>query len=215
MPQFNSPVPRRYNTLRLLGYDYNSTWQLCAISLVTDFRRPLFADVNMAKGVLTSLLSNETLERMRLRAFTLMPNHLHFLAGVRDPKKNLPDLIGFLKSYTTQLYWKRSREVVETGQVILPSTCVTKTTLKESQPLISALIEWRATLRPEVVELTNWPNVKFEHFLKKRLWQTRLYDHVIRNDLDLQENLDYIAMNQVREGYVRHPQFYPYAGFLL
>ena len=52
-------------------------------------------------------------------------------------------------------------------------------------------------------------------FLKKRLWQTRLYDHVIRNDVDLQENLDYIAMNPVREGYVRHPQVYPYTGFLL
>ena len=25
MPEFNSPVPRRYNSLRLLGYDYNST----------------------------------------------------------------------------------------------------------------------------------------------------------------------------------------------
>jgi len=215
MPEFNSPVPRRYNSLRLLGYDYNSTWQLCAVSLVTDLRRPLFADVNMAKGVLKPLLSNETLERMRLRAFTLMPNHLHFLAGVRDPEKNLPDLIGFLKSYTTQLYWKRSREVVQTGQVVLPSTCVTKSSVKESGPLISALMEWRTTLRPEVVELRNWPNVKPEHFLKKRLWQTRLFDHVIRNDVDLQENLDYIAMNPVREGYVTQPQFYPYTGFLL
>ena len=36
----------------------------------------------------------------------------------------------------------------------------------------------------------------------------------IRNDFDLQENLDYIAMNPVREGYVTQPQFYPYTGFL-
>jgi hypothetical protein len=50
MPQFDFPAPRRYNTLRLLGYDYNSTCELCAISLVTDLRRPLFADVNMAKS---------------------------------------------------------------------------------------------------------------------------------------------------------------------
>jgi len=75
-------------------------------------------------------------------------------------------------------------------------------------------MEWRATLRPEVVQLKNWPRVKPEHFLKKRLWQTRLFDHVIHNDIDLQENLDYIAMNPVREGYVTHPQFYPYTGFL-
>jgi hypothetical protein len=28
------------------------------------------------------------------------------------------------------------------------------------------------------------------------------------------ENLDYIAMNPVKEGYVAYPQFYPYTGFL-
>jgi REP element-mobilizing transposase RayT len=214
MPQFDFPFPRRYNTLRLLGYDYNSMWQLCAISLITDLRRPLFADMKLSKSVLASLLSAETLKQMRLRAFTLMPNHLHFLAGVRQPEKNLPSLIGNFKSYTTQLYWKRSREIVDSGELSLPSACVTKSDLKESRPLIAALMDWRATLRPETVELKNWPNAKPGHFLKKHLWQTGLFDHVIRNDSDLQENLDYIAMNPVREGYVTHPQFYPYTGFL-
>jgi REP element-mobilizing transposase RayT len=215
MPQFGFPYPRRYNTLRLLGYDYNSTWQLCAISLVTDLRRPLFADVIMAKRVLSSLLSDQTFEHMRVRAFTLMPDHLHFLAGVRDAEKKLPNLIGFFKSYTTQQYWKRSHEIIQTGQVVLPSTFVTKSGERESRPLLSALMDWRATLRPEVVQLNNWPNVKVEHVLRKHLWQTRLYDHVIRNDFDLQENLDYIAMNPVRGGYVTRPQFYPYTGFVL
>ena len=214
MPQFDFPFPRRYNTLRLLGYDYNSVWRLCAISLVTDLRRPLFADMKLSKSVLASLLSAENLKHMRLRAFSLMPNHLHLLAGVRQPEKNLPSLIGNFKSYTTQLYWKRSQEIVDSGELSLPSTCVTKSGLKESRPLIAALMDWRATLRPEVVELKNWPNPKPGHFLKKRLWQTGLFDHVIRNDSDLQENLDYIAMNPVREGYVTHPQFYPYTGFL-
>jgi len=214
MPQFDFPVPRRYNTLRLLGYDYNSTWQLCAISLVTDLRRPLFADVRMAKSVLACLLCDQTLEQMRLRAFTLMPDHLHFLAGVRNPDKKLPNLIGLFKSFTTQQYWKLSRQIINCKEVVLPSSYLMKATTKESRPLISALMDWRATLRPEVVELKNWPKVKPELFLKKRLWQTRIWDHVIRNDFDLQENIDYIAMNPVREGYVAYPQFYPYTGFL-
>ena len=164
--------------------------------------------------MLKVLLSDQTLEHLRLRAFTLMPNHLHFLAGVREPEEQLPNLIGLFKSYTTQQYWKRSREIIKAGQVTLASNCVTKATPKESRPLISALMDWRATLRPEVLELKNWPKVKPEYFLKKRLWQRGLFDHVIRNDFDLQENLDYIAMNPVREGYVTHPQFYPYTGFL-
>ena len=151
---------------------------------------------------------------MRLRAFTLMPNHLHFIAGVREPEKKLPNLIGMFKSYTTQQYWKRSREVVETGQVILPSTCVNKSGPTEGRLLIASLMDWRTNLRSEVVELKNWPRVKPEHFLRKRLWQTRMFDHIIRNDFDLQENLEYIAMNPVREGYVKVPQFYPYTAFL-
>lgn len=71
------PYPRRYNSLRLLGYGYDSIFQLCAITMVSDLRRPLFADVSLAKGVLASLLSDQTLKYMRVRAFTLMPDHLH------------------------------------------------------------------------------------------------------------------------------------------
>lgn len=94
MPQFDFPHPRRYNTLRLLGYEYNSPYQLCAISLVTDLRRPLFADVKLAKSLLACLLSNQTVDHLRVRAFTLMPDHLHLLAGVRQPEKNVSGLIG-------------------------------------------------------------------------------------------------------------------------
>ena len=215
MPQFEFTLPRRYNSLRLLGYGYNSTWQLCAISLITELRRPLFADVNMAKCVLKCLLSKQTLEYMRLRAFTLMPNHLHFIAGVREAEKRLPKLVGMFKGYTTQQYWNRSREIAESGRVTLPSTCIRKSDREEDSPLIASLTEWRATLRPEMVQLKNWPSVEPEYFRKKRLWQRNMFDHVIRNDFDLQENLDYIAMNPVREGYVSVPHFYPYTGFLL
>jgi len=216
MPHFaDFPFLRRYNSLRLLGCDYHSVYQLCAISLVTELRRPFFADIILAKTVLASLISDETLDYMRVRAFTLMPDHLHFLAGVRQPEFYLPNLIGRFKSYTTQQYWKRSREIVECGSVCLPSASVSRTDPIEARPLLTSLMDWRATLRPEVVLLKNWPRPTAGHFLKKRLWQTRLFDHVIRNDSDLRENLEYIAMNPVKAGYVSRPQFYPFTGFLV
>ena len=103
VPYFDDfPHPCRYNTLRLLGYDYTSVHRLCAITLVTDSRRCVFADVQLAKSVLACLLSDETLTYMRLRAFTLMPNHLHLLAGIREPEINLSNLIGNFKSYTNE-----------------------------------------------------------------------------------------------------------------
>ena len=212
MPQFDH-YPRRYNSLRLLGYEYNSIYQLCALTLVTELRRPLFADIKLAKSVLTCLLSDTTLDYLRVRAFTLMPDHLHLVAGVRQSEANLGILVGRFKSYTTQVYWARGQEIIKTGEVILPAGEVNKSDEPNARPVLSALFEWRAALRPEVVNLKKWPRIEPAHFLKKRLWQPRFFDHVIRNDDDLRHNLNYIAMNPVHAGYVTHPQFYPYTGF--
>ena len=154
------------------------------------------------------------LVNLDLRAFTLMPEHLHLLAGVRKPDFNLSRLIGNFKSFTTQLYWNRSREIVASGAGAPPSQSVNKSDVKNSRGLMSALVEGRATLLPEVVELKNWPAIRPENFLKKHLWQAKFFDHVIRNDQDLTDNLEYIAMNPVRAGHVTRPYFYPYTGFL-
>lgn len=213
MPQFKS-YRRRYNSLRLLGYEYNSIFQLCAITLVTELRRPVFADIKLAKSVLACLLSEQTLDYMRVRAFTLMPDHLHLLAGIREPESNLSTLIGRFKSYTTQSYWDCSREILQSRQVSLPPKCAANTDPATVRSVLSALLEWRATLRPEVVALKNWPAANAGHFMKKRLWQTHFFDHVIRNDDDLRNNIEYIAMNSVKAGYVTHPEFYPYTAFL-
>ena len=215
MPQFDHiAYPSRYNSLRLLGYDYTSTRKLCAITLVSDLRKPVFADMLLAKAILTTLLSPATLEKMELRAFTLMPDHLHLVAGISSPKLDIPNIIGGFKSFTTQLYWKRSQEIVASGEISLPSQNVSKSDVRESRALMQALFDGQVTLRPEVVELKNWPTVQPGDFLKKHLWQARFFDHVIRNDKDLRENLNYIAMNPVRAGYVSRSCFYPYTGFL-
>jgi len=215
MPQFDYVTyPSRYNSLRLLGYDYASTRKLCAITLVTDVRRPLFADMPLAKAILTCLLSPQTLTKLQLRAFTLMPDHLHLLAGISSPDLDIPNVIGGFKSFTTQLYWKRSQEIFASGEISLPSQNVSKADVRESRALVPALLNGQLTLRPEVVELKNWPSVRSESFVKKHLWQARFFDHIIRNDNDLRENLEYIAMNPVRAGYVSQSCFYPYTGFL-
>ncbi len=214
MPHFDdAPFPCRYNSLRLLGYDYTSI-RLCAITLVTDSRRPVFADMGLAKRVLACLLSDVTRKQLYVRAFTLMPDHLHLLAGVRQPEFDLRSVIGKFKSFSTQLYWKRSREIVSSAQLSLPSSSVKQNDIQEAKPLLRALADWQATIRPEVVRLSNWPSPQPAAFLSKHLWQPGFFDHVIRNEKDLQENLNYIALNAVRAGYVAQPYFYPYTGFL-
>jgi hypothetical protein len=98
-------------------------------------------------------------------------------------------------------------------QIELPPKKVVKSDPREARPLLQAVMDWRAAIRPEVVELKNWPNVRPEMFMTKQLWQDSMYDHIIRNDADLRETVKYIAMNPVKRGYVKVPQFYPFTGF--
>src|SRR6266496_326206 len=161
------PYPRRYNSLRLLGFDYASTSALYFVTVDTDSSRPVFGDIKLAKAILGALLNSQTQARIRMQAYTLLPDHLHLLAGVREG----------------------------------------------GRPLSAALMEWRAALIPEAMEMKNWPRVLPEHFLGKHLWHTKFNDHIIRNDADLRETIEYIAQNPVKRGYVSKPQFYPFTGF--
>ena len=207
------PYPRRYNSLRLLGFDYSSPTALYFLTIDTDSSRPVFGDVKLAKSILSALLHDQTRARVRLLAYTLLPDHLHLLAGVKEAGKNLSATLGAFKSYTTQLYWKRSREIAEQQRVALPASSVERASHVEARLLLTALVEWRAALRPESVEIRNWPRVQPEHFLGKHLWHNSFNDHIIRNDGDLRETVEYIALNPVRRGYVSRPQFYPFTGF--
>jgi len=215
MPHFSdSPYPTRYNSLRLLGHDYASPSDLYFVTMVTGQSRPVFGDLKLAKSILRILLGAEANLKVRIPAFTLLPNHFHFLTGMGNSGIELPSFLGRFKSLTTREYWKRSRQIVVEGRPIeLPPRTVRKSEPLESKQILKAVMEWRATIRPEVIELKNWPNVTTDMFLSKQLWQDSMYDHVIRNDADLRETLEYIARNPVKRGYVKVPQFYPFTGF--
>jgi len=210
-PEF--PYPRRYNSLRLLGHDYRSTSDLYFLTVDTDSSRPVFGDIVLAKSILAALLHDTTQARVRLHAYTLLPDHFHVLAAVKEAGKNLSMALGAFKSYTTQLYWKRSREIVEANQVALPQPLVNRSDPRKERALLTALMEWRAVLRPEAMEIKNWRPVHPEQFSSKQLWHTKFNDHIIRNDADLKETVEYIVMNPVKRGYVTKPQYYPFTGF--
>ena len=48
---------------------------------------------------------------------------------------------------------------------------------------------------------------------EERIWQRRFWDHLIRDDLDLQRHLDYIHWNPVKHGYVNRAIDWPYSTF--
>jgi putative transposase len=48
---------------------------------------------------------------------------------------------------------------------------------------------------------------------ERGLWQRRFYDHVIRDQADLQRHVDYIHINPVKHGYVARPADWPHSSF--
>ena len=110
------PFPRRYNSLRLIGFDYTSQSSLYFITMNTDSSRPVFGDLQFAKTTIGSLLDPRTTARMRVHAYSLLPDHLHLLASVRELGKSISALLGAFKSYTTQQYWKRGQRSLSGNQ---------------------------------------------------------------------------------------------------
>lgn len=48
---------------------------------------------------------------------------------------------------------------------------------------------------------------------EKGIWQRRYWEHVIRDDADLERHVDYIHFNPVKHGYVGRVCDWPYGSF--
>lgn len=49
---------------------------------------------------------------------------------------------------------------------------------------------------------------------RMNFWQMRFWDHIIRDEVDLQRHLDYIHYNPVKHGWVAKPEDWPHSSFL-
>lgn len=47
-----------------------------------------------------------------------------------------------------------------------------------------------------------------------KFWQKRFWDHVIRDDRDLENHLHYIHLNPVKHGYVKNPRSWPDSSYI-
>ena len=48
---------------------------------------------------------------------------------------------------------------------------------------------------------------------ERGIWQRRFYDHLIRDECDLQNHIDYIHINPVKHGYVERVHDWPHSSF--
>ena len=49
--------------------------------------------------------------------------------------------------------------------------------------------------------------------IKRSVWQGRYWEHLIRDDQDYRQHVEYIHYNPVKHGYVRKPVAWPYSSF--
>ncbi|RMG54727.1 MAG: hypothetical protein D6723_04430 [Acidobacteria bacterium] len=204
---------KRYNSLRLLGYDYSSQRRPLFVTLDAKGKFPVFAELAFAKRVLGALLSEQTLARIRLWVFCLMPEHLHLLFTIRGAHDSLATFLNSFKSYTTQLYWKRGQEIAHRTLPLQHAPHqINPSDPSEREQLRQTLAGWRVTLRPECVLLKKFPRPSLRDFQHKILWKKSAFDHVIRNDDDFRQTVRYILNNPVERSYVDRPEYYPFSG---
>jgi putative transposase len=63
--------------------------------------------------------------------------------------------------------------------------------------------------------------LRFTHRFKRNngitenitIWQRRFWDHIIRDESDLNRHLDYVHFNPLKHGYVEKPMDYPWSSF--
>ena len=79
----------------------------------SEARIPVFADPQVADIVIRALYHLRFKGMMKLHAFVLMPDHLHFVASL-GPREDLPRLIHSLKSYTAK---EINRRFAQKGKV--------------------------------------------------------------------------------------------------
>ena len=61
--------------------------------------------------------------------------------------------------------------------------------------------------------IKTWVTKHYKHRGGQTLWQPRYWEHVIRDETDYRQHVEYIHYNPVKHGYVRQPFAWPHSSF--
>ena len=91
--------------------------------------------------------------------------------------------------------------------VILPDHIHCIWTLPEND--VDFLTRWRLIKRYFSIRLPAPLNARG----KKKIWQRRFWEHLIKDDNDLSRHMDYNHYNPIKHGYVRRPEEWEYSSY--
>jgi hypothetical protein len=180
------PTIHRRRTLRLKDYDYSTG--AFYFTLCTHNRKCVFGDVSQGQVILSRIGSVvlDEWERTRqvrpeaeLDACVIMPNHFHGIVFIHGTEAGSP----------------HSRTLSPPAR---GSRAGTNGALSGAEPPPQRLARsFGAFLGGFKSAITSRVNTLLD-MRGRPLWQRNCYEHVIRNDRDLQARRDYIAFNPAR-----------------
>lgn len=185
MPKFD-PKKHHRRSIRLKNYDYSSAGAYY-VTIVTFRRDILFGEIlngemklNQAgKIVQAELLELEKrLAYIQLGAFIIMPNHIHIIIFILTPIG--ATRLGFSKTNFIESSLQKETTKSNEGSPLLP-----RGPKPASLGTIISQFKSRVTKRLwNIKSLKNTP-----------IWQRNYYEHIIRDEKDLQNKTDYIEAN--------------------
>jgi REP element-mobilizing transposase RayT len=184
MPKFD-PQKHHRRSIRLKGYDYSQAGAYY-VTIVTWRRECLFGEVvnkEMKLNKVGKIVEWEWLELQKrfsyieLGAYMVMPNHFHGILFIHET-------VGATRQ--GQINSQTGSEPLQTNTSVgMDGSPLPRGPKPASLGAILAHFKSRATKRI-------W---KIPEFKETPIWQRNYYEHVIRDDKDLQNKTDYIEAN--------------------
>jgi REP element-mobilizing transposase RayT len=213
------PLPKR---IYLENYPYFIT--------TNTFRRiPVFSIPECSDLLVRNIDEYRKRYKFKFLGYSILPCHWH---SVIMPKKSrdISDIIRDIKSYTQKLvfeYLRRNKDNLSFKFTCGKDCCCelfngnrgTEETATARRPWLRGKNRYS---RVEQVPVPARREVGYKEcnhedvldLLKAgKLWQKRFYDHVIRNEQDFHEKLNYINYNAIKHGLVKYPTQWKYSSF--
>lgn len=178
MPFKFDPKKHHRRSIRLKGYDYSQPGAYY-VTIVTWHREFLFGEVVNGEMRLSKfgLVAKQQLEKLSKRfpniefgAFVIMPNHIHVIIFITDGSRGTAES-------SSDFDGEPSRRAPTPERYQRP--------VKGSIPTIIRSYKSAVAYRINLMRRTEGVPV----------WQRNYYEHIIRNEQDLQNKTDYIEAN--------------------
>jgi len=200
------------DSLRLPGWDYSAAG-FYFVTICTKHRVDYFGKVNHNNLVLNRLgwIAKKYLREIpqhypfvKVDSFIIMTNHIHVILNIN---KNLNNKIKFINVYVCNRNnnienssntvtvearncnnnIENSSNTVEARNCAPLHGCVNKFGMVQSKNLSAIIRAYKSTVK----KYANKNNVNFE-------WQERFYDHIINDDIGLNNVRQYIKINPIK-----------------